>query len=129
MQVFLIILQGFSIFAAGLNVSVLYPFVMTYPPLDIITLDNDLESYFLVGFSDGQARRYSANFSSYSSLAVPEVVEKFISSSFSLPNIVLSKGTAWSMLGNMTVTFSNSRTTLSTYSYPEFLPISRISFT
>lgn len=128
MQILIIILHGLSLFAADLKISVFYPFVMAYPPIDIATLNNDLENSFLMGFSDGRVRRYSADFSSYASLAVPEVVEKFSSFCFSLPNIPLSDGTSWSMLGNMTTTLSNTRTTFRVYSYPDFLPIDSLTF-
>lgn len=75
MKTLLILLHTFSTLASGLNVSILYPFVLTSPALNITTIDNDLQNSFLVGLADGEARRYSADFSSYASLTVPEVVE------------------------------------------------------
>jgi hypothetical protein len=128
MKVLLIFLQALWVGYAGLNVSTLYPFVVTTPPLNITALDNDLQNSFLVGLANGQARRYSPDFNSYTILAVPESVDKFFSGSFSLSLITLTNGTIWNMLGNMTATLSKNRTILRTYSYPAFISIANNSF-
>jgi hypothetical protein len=128
MKALLILLQVLGTISVGLNVSVLYPFLLTSPPLNITSLNNDLHNFFLVGLADGQARRYSADFSNYTSLTVPDVVEEFRSSSFNISFVFHANGTFWDMQGNMTATLSNNRTTLRTYSYPDFLPIHSISF-
>jgi hypothetical protein len=128
MKALVLLLQLLGILSTGLNISVLYPFVLASPALNITTIDKDLDNSFLVGFSDGQARRYSPDFSSYTPLAVPEVVDMFSSSSFSFSFIFLLDGTIWNMIGRMTSTLSNNHTTLRTYSHPDFLPIDSVSF-
>ena len=53
------------------RVSLSDPFLLDTVNSKITTIDNDLENSFLVGFDDGQARRYSGDFSQYTSLTVP----------------------------------------------------------
>lgn len=43
----------------------------------ISTIGKDFEGNFLVGFLDGTARKYAADFSSYSSINLPAVVGLF----------------------------------------------------
>ena len=53
------------------NVSISQPFLLSTANIKITTVDTDFDSACLVGFEDGQARRYSGDFSSYVSLSVP----------------------------------------------------------
>jgi hypothetical protein len=113
-----------SVLASFYFIDINNPFLLTPTSINITTIDPDyLTNSFLVGFQDGQARRYSPDFSSYTSLPAPEIVDKFSSWSIALSNILLSNGTTFSMLGNMTVSLSNQFQTIRVYSYPAHLQI------
>ncbi len=55
----------------SLNVSISDPFILRTVNTTIKTPDSDFDNLFLVGFNDGQARRYSGDFSSCTILTVP----------------------------------------------------------
>lgn len=86
---------------------------------NISTVAVDQSNSYLVGFQDGQARKYSPDFSSYVALKVTETVEKFVSKSLEF-SIGLSNGSVFSISSDMTVTLSNNLRTLKAYTYPDF---------
>jgi hypothetical protein len=98
------------------------PFRLTPAFLNISTIVmENLTDSFLIGFSDGQARRYSSDFSSYTSLPAPEPVDQFSPLSLTLANVTLPNGRYWSMDAAMTVTLSNSFKTIRVYSSPDYI--------
>jgi hypothetical protein len=97
------------------------PFRLTPSSLKISTIVmEDLTDSFLIGFSNGRARRYSSDFSSYTSLPAPEPVDQFSPLSLTLTNVTLPNGSYWSMDTAMTVTLSNSFKTIRAYSFPAY---------
>lgn len=119
-SIFIIFFYYLKIMVCQYTLSIATPFLLTNNYTNITTINNDLQNQFLVGFYDGTARRYSSDFSAYTVLPVGEVVNQFSSWSLQLNNIILSNGTLFSMLYNMTISLSNTYTLLRVYSYPAF---------
>ena len=59
-----------SLVLTSFNVSLSEPFLLRKINTKITTVDTGYNSDFLLGFDDGQARRYTRDFSSYVSLPV-----------------------------------------------------------
>lgn len=74
----------------------------------------------MVAFANGQVRRYSADFSSYTELAFPEPIEFFIARAFG-SNTTLSNGSTVLVSGRVLISRSNNSTTVRDYDYYSYL--------
>jgi hypothetical protein len=127
-KILLILLCYLYTSVAFVFVDLNYPFQLAAAQINITTIERDLLNYFLVGFQDGQARRYSPDFSSFTALALPEPVDQFNCEQLQLTGLLVN-GLLSPMVTNMAVTLSNQFTTLRAYSYPAFTQIESFNFT
>lgn len=83
------------------------------------TIGKDLDGNFLVGFEDGEVRKYSTTFSTYINLSFPEPVELFSARRAKLWRN-LTNGTIEYFYSKVLTTLSNNFTTLRSYNYSTY---------
>ncbi len=82
----------------------------------ITAVAQDLDGNFLVGFLDGTAKKYTADFSTYSIITVPGIVNAFDVSEMVLA-VQLSNGSFINMNSRKTIITFDSFTTIRDYNY------------